>query len=355
MSNGEPQELAPVRADEQMDWAALELHLRENLTDLNGDMEVLQFPGGHANLTYWVRFGDRELVVRRPPLGPLAPGAHDMAREYAVLSKLWKRFSPAPRAHLLCEDPSVIGATFFVMDRRRGVVIRDEIPGALKDHDSVERRVSFALVDAMAELHSIDPEEVGLSSLGRPDGFVARQVSGWYKRWGLAKDVDLPLFDEVHRRLEATLPDASRVSIVHNDLKLDNCQFDPNDPDRVGSIFDWDMATLGDPVIDLGTLLGYWQESDDEIKRGATRSLDITGFPTRREISERYASRTGISLALIAWYEAFALWKTAVVLQQIYIRYVRGQTKDERFASLGVQVPGLVTLASEVLSGAERV
>jgi len=220
-------EVAPVRSDEQMDWDKLETHLVTNLEGLEGPMEVMQFFGGHANLTYLVRFGKREIVVRRPPLGPVPRGAHDMTREFKVLSKLWEHTTLAPRALLLCEDADVIGATFLAMERRTGVVARGGIPPEMAHHEDVERRMSFALVDAMIDLHDVDPDEVGLSDLGRPEGFVARQVSGWKERWDLAKDVELPAFDDVFARLEASLPESKKTAIVHNDLKLDNCQFDP--------------------------------------------------------------------------------------------------------------------------------
>jgi len=255
-------EIAPVRPGERLDWPRLETWLRR-LAELlpgvgGGPLEVLQFPHGSANLTYLLRVGDHELVLRRPPMGQIAPGAHDMKREFKVLSRLWRHFDRAPRAYLFCDDPAVLGADFFVMERRRGEVIRTAIPDAMRACPDVGRRVAFALVDAMAELHALDPRDCDLGDLGRPEGFAGRQVAGWAKRWELAKFDDSPVaMDELHERLVREIPAPSRVSIVHNDLKLDNCQFDPADPDRVASIFDWDMATLGDPLIDLGTLLGY--------------------------------------------------------------------------------------------------
>ena len=343
-------ELAAVRAGEEQDWVRAEAWIRARMPELRGPLEVLQFPGGHANLTYLLRFGSRELVLRRPPFGPVAPGSHDMVREHKVLSRLFEHFAPAPRAFLLCEDEAVIGSRFFVMERRRGVVVRFGIPEEMAHHADVARRVSFALVDAMAELHAVDYEKAGLADLGRPEGFVARQLVGWKKRFELAQDVPLPRFYEVHDRLAASLPAAPRASLVHNDLKLDNCQFDPADPDRVAAIFDWDMTTLGDPLVDLGTLLGYWAEAGDAADRSPTNSLtNQPGFPTRRELAERYAARCDVPLARIRWYEAFALWKTAVVLQQIYIRFVRGQTHDERFRAFGPRVPMLVETAGTVL------
>lgn len=349
-------EVTTVRDGENLDWAALESWLRDELgdeLDLSPPMEALQFPAGSANLTYLMRFGDLELVVRRPPFGPVAPGAHDMGREFKVLSRLWRVFPPAPRAYAFCEDESVVGAPFFVMERREGVVVYEEIPEAMRHHDDVARRVSFALVDAMADFHAVDPAAADLGDLGRPNGFVARQVDGWRKRWDLAKQIDLPVMDAVHARLERHRPEPTRASLVHNDLKLDNCQFDPADPDRVKSIFDWDMTTLGDPLVDLGTLLGYWPDPDDTEVRASRAGWATMGLPPRREIAARYARRAGVDLGAVDWYEAFALWKTAVVLQQIYIRYVRGQTQDERFADRGERVPVLAQLAEAVLDRAD--
>lgn len=346
-------EVVDVRAGEEFDPAPVEAWIRARMPELDEPFAVRQFPGGHANLTYLLRFGKRELVLRRPPFGPVGPGAHDMTREYAVLSRLWKSLPTAPRAYLLCEDPEVLGATFFVMERRTGVVVRNQIPDEMRHHAEAPRRVSLALVDAMADLHDVDFEQAGLGDLGRPAGFVARQLSGWKKRFELAKDVEIPIFDEVHARLVASQPEPGAPSLVHNDLKLDNCQFDPADPDRVKSIFDWDMTTLGDPLVDLGTLLSYWAQADDGADRSPTATLTAEpGFPTRREIAGHYAERRGVSLERVAWYEGFALWKNAVVLQQIYIRYVRGQTADERFAGMGARVPVLVRLAGGVLDGA---
>ena len=346
-----PPETAAVRADEQLDWPALEAYLRANLDLPDSAMEVEQFPGGSANLTYLVRFAPgQELVVRRPPLGPVAPGAHDMKREHKVLSKLYRVFPKAPRCFLLCEDEGVIGAKFIVVERRTGVVIRDTFPAVMRGHADLARRTSFALVDALGELHNVDPQAVGLADLGRPEGFVERQVAGWYSRWELANDVARPEMDELHRQLAATLPPPQRVSIVHNDPKLDNCQFQPDDPDQVSSIFDWDMATLGDPLIDLGTLLGYWPQPDDPAPRAVQALGADDVFPSCAEITARYCAATGLDGSHARWYEAFALWKTVVVLQQIYIRYKRGQTADERFAAMPERIPVLIEQAQRLVA-----
>jgi aminoglycoside phosphotransferase (APT) family kinase protein len=340
-------DVAPIRPGEEFDRAKVEAYLRERIPGLVGPMEALQFPGGHANLTYLVRFGEREIVLRRPPLGPVAPKSHDMRREHRVLHALAPVFPQAPRPYLLCEDPSVMGAVFFAMERRHGVVVRGAVPPEIDRHPDARRRISLALIDAMAALHDVDYERIGLGDLGRPEGFALRQVNGWKERWEAAKDVDVPLFDELHRWLVAQVPPSPGASLVHNDLKLDNCMFDPDDPDRVGTILDWDMTTLGDPLVDLGTLLGYWAQSDDPPERGATAAVTAQpGFPRRAELAERYAERRKIDLARIRWYEVFAMWKTAVVLQQIYIRFVRGQTQDARFQGLGSRVPILIQIAA---------
>jgi aminoglycoside phosphotransferase (APT) family kinase protein len=342
-------ETAPVRPDEEMDWPRLAAYLREELGAPGGELQVLQFPGGSANLTYLMRFGDAsEYVIRRPPLGPVAPGAHDMQREHRVLSRLYRAFPKAPRCYLLCEDESIIGAKFIVTERRTGVVIRDRFPPEMLQHEGLARRTSYALVDALGELHNVDPAAVSLTDLGRPDGFVARQVHGWYKRWELAKDRDIPGMVDLYHRLAQQIPIAQRVSIVHNDPKLDNCQFQPDDPDTVSSIFDWDMATLGDPLIDLGTLLGYWPEPTDPQPRAVRPEGATDPFPTRAEITRRYCAVTGLDGSTAWWYEAFALWKTVVVLQQIYIRYKRGQTQDERFAAMPERMPELIAQAQRL-------
>jgi aminoglycoside phosphotransferase (APT) family kinase protein len=348
-------ETAPVRPGEELDWVALEAYLRRHIPELADHPEqltVLQFPNGSANLTYLLRFGSLELVMRRPPFGVIAPGAHDMKREHKVLSKLWKVFSPAPRAYLFCDDHDVVGSDFVVMERRVGVVVRDSVPDSMAGLPDVGRRLGFALVDAMAEMHLVDADAADLSTLGRPDGFTARQVSGWANRWSLVRPDDgPPLMDSLPARLEATMPAPTRVSIVHNDLKLDNCQFRAGEPDEVYSFFDWDMTTLGEPMNDLGTLLNYWPDPSDppDERRVSHEGLITMGLPTRAEVVERYAERTGIDCDASVWYEAFAQWKTGVVIQQLHNRWVRGESSDPRMATIADRLPVLAHKASELL------
>lgn len=353
-SDTPPPETEAVRPGENLDWPAIETYLRAELpSELTaGEFGVDQFPNGSANLTYLIAFGDIELVLRRPPFGTIAPGAHDMKREYKVLSRLWRTFDKAPRAYVFCDDHDIAGADFFVMERRRGEVIRGVIPPSMRHHDRVGHRIGIALVDAMAEFHLLDPDAAGLSDLGRPDGFMARQVGGWKKRWDLVADpANDAAMTALHERLEATLPAAQRVSLVHNDIKLDNCMFDPADPDEVTAFFDWDMTTLGDPMADLGTLLNYWPDPDDPpgAERGSHDGMGAMGLPSRAEIASRYGERTGLDVSQANWYDAFAQWKTAVVVQQLHHRWKMGDSSNERHATITERLPLLISAAERLL------
>ena len=349
-----PVDVAPVRRGEELDWDRLEAYLHSQLPELSGSFSVLQFPNGSANLTYLVRLGDHELVVRRPPFGQIAPGAHDMKREFRALDGLSRHFDRAPRPYLFCDDHDVIGSDFIVVEYRRGVVVWDTVPESMAHHHDVPRRIGVAVVDALAELHLLEPDAIGLGELGRPAGFVERQVSGWAKRWDLVDAGRVPEMVTVARRLADSIPPAGarRVSsVLHNDFKIDNCQFDPADPDRVTSIFDWDMATLGDPLVDLGTLLNYWPDpgDDDGDRPLHVPGLEHMGLPARAEVVARYAERTGFDVSSVAWFEAFATWKTAVVLEQLYQRYVRGESTDPRMGERGQPVARLARRADALL------
>jgi aminoglycoside phosphotransferase (APT) family kinase protein len=349
--------LAPVRDADQLDWATIEAYVRTHAPSIAEAplRDVRQFTNGAANLTYLLRFGDREVVLRRPPSGTIAPGAHDMRREWRVLSRLWRHFDRAPRAYLFCDDAAIAGADFFVMEHRAGLVLRDEIPAAMAGHADVARRVSFALVDAMAELHLLDPVAADVGDIGKPAGFAARQVSGWRTRWQLAEarasEAVRADMAAIGARLEQAVPAPQRASIVHNDLKLDNCAFDPARPDRVASIFDWDMTTLGDPLIDLGTLLSYWPDPADPpgVRRGSHEGMRAMGLPGRDEITARYVARTGLDAGAVRWYEAFAQWKTAVVVQQLHNRWLDGASADPRHEHIADSVPALAATAARLI------
>ncbi len=343
-----------VRPTEQLNWTAVAAYLRWHLDpgqvkglDLSRDMEVSQFPGGHSNLTYLLRFGGAELVMRRPPLGPVPPRAHDMAREYRWLAALNPVFPLAPRPYVLCEDPSVVGSVFYVMERRRGIVVRDQEPLPLADHPGTRRIVSEALVDTLADLHAVDVAIPPIAALAKPAGFVARQVEGWRDRWRRSKLQDVPEMEMVAAWLATRIPpDPLQPSIVHGDFKLDNILLDQLDLGRVVAVFDWEMSALGDPLVDLGILLAYWSSTAPPLQRDAlTTVTHRPGYLTKPQIIERYAIRSGRDVSAVRWYEVFALFKIAVVIQQIFFRYTRGQTDDPRFANFGERVEYLARQA----------
>ncbi|MFC3172624.1 phosphotransferase family protein [Novosphingobium bradum] len=325
-------ELAPVRADDQLDWAALEAWLRAAIADLPpAPMQVGQFARGHANLTYLITFADRQLVLRRPPHGAIAPGAHDMGREYRVLAKLWQAWPRAPRAHALCEDESVIGARFVVQDYRAGgEVFFKARPASMEGLPHFGERITRALAEALADLHKVDYAAIGLADFGRPEGYLERQLAGWHDRWRrVASAQPVPGLEDLGERLARDVPRPLLATIVHNDFKLDNCQFRPGEPDRVVAVFDWDMATIGDPLVDVGIALDYWP---------LTHGNPALGLPPGDAFKRHYAAQMGIDVAAIAWYEAFAAWRSGIATQQMYHRFVSGQTSDARMQAVGRRV-----------------
>jgi aminoglycoside phosphotransferase (APT) family kinase protein len=344
-----------IRAEEQLDLEALSSYLEEVGFSHGRGISVEQFPGGHSNLTYLLTLeGGGEYVLRRPPLGPVAPKAHDMVREYRILRAVHPVFPPAPRPALCCEDLSVLGAPFYLMERRRGMVVRRENPPEIGDDVHLRRRIGAALLDTLVRLHSLDAGQPPISGLGKPDGFLARQLAGWSGRWERSRTRDLPAMESLMEWLAARLPAASGAALLHNDYKLDNVMLDPTDPTRVVAVLDWEMSALGDPLIDLGILLCYWPEANDPPERRESISpvTASPGWPTRAELVERYAAKSGRDVSRIAYYEIFALFKVAVVLQQIYYRYHQGQTTDARFAAMEQRVIGLITVASELVGKA---
>ena len=338
---------AAVRAGEELDRASLSKYLEDKIEG-GGDLSIEQFPGGHSNLTYLLRTPAREYVLRRGPLGPVAPKAHDMAREYMVLKAVHPFFYAAPEVFHLCEDPAIIGAVFFVMERRRGIVMRDRIPPELAAFPDYPARVSRGFVDCLVELHRVDIEKHGLVSLGKPAGFLERQVRGWFERWNRAKTEDIPQMERLIQWLTDHLPVSPAPTLVHNDFKLDNLMLDAQDPGRVEAVLDWEMATVGDPLVDLGLILCYWSQPSDP---GGTKAALTSepGWFTRDELIGRYARETGRDVSLINYYEVFALFKLAVVLQQIYVRFHRGQTQDERFRHFDKRVHNLIQQAAALI------
>jgi aminoglycoside phosphotransferase (APT) family kinase protein len=329
----------PMRAGEELDLAALTAYL-EREVGAKGSVTVEQFPGGHSNLTYLVHHGDDEYVLRRPPFGSKVKSAHDMGREVAVLSKLAPVYARAPAVIAYCDDTDVLGAPFYLMERRRGVILRKDLPPGL-DPQRVEH-LCEELVDALVDLHAVDYRAAGLGDFGKPQGYVERQVKGWSERYTGSQTDDIPAMTEVAAWLAASMPADGPPSLIHNDFKFDNVIFDPS-LDRITGVLDWEMATIGDPLMDLGTSLSYWMQADDAAMFQSP-IFGVTmqpGMWRRADIAARYFERSGRQTEHLVFYFAFGLFKTAVILQQIYYRYAKGLTKDARFAPFILVVRGL--------------
>lgn len=341
---------APVRPGEELPLESLREALRGRVQGNVDHLTVEQFPGGFSNLTYLVRLGEgeeaREYVLRRAPLGPVAAKAHDMPREYRLLERVHLVLPVAPRPLLLVEDASVIGAPFYLMERRRGTVVRTKLPPEYADLEGAPRQLSEALADTLADLHAVDIDAAGLRGLGKPEGFNTRQVEGWASRWRRARTDDLPPVEELHDEdvigwLLAHTPSESAHTLVHNDFKLDNLMLDPGDPSRVVALLDWEMTTVGDPLVDLGLTLTYWTMPEQPGREVSHVGANAPGFLSREEFLEWYADRSGRDVRGVAWYEVLGHFKLAVIVGQIYARYRAGQTKDPRFAPLGGQAQWL--------------
>ena len=329
---------AQVRPGEELDTKALSRYLNK------GEVVLEQFPGGHSNLTYLVRAGGEEYVLRRAPMGPVPPKAHDMAREYRMLESIHPHFHAAPKVHLLCEDPSVIGSAFFLMERRKGIILRETDPRPYEAEFTAQ--VSEAFIDGLIALHAIDIERSGLSSLGKSQGFLDRQVHGWTDRWRRAETENIAEMDRVMAWLAASIPESGCATIVHNDYKLDNIMLNAEDPGKIEAVLDWEMTTVGDPLADLGLTLCYWTLGSSSGRN------DSPGWYSREQLLARYADKTGRDVSGIAYYEVLGVFKLAVILQQIYYRFVKGQTRDERFRGFDSRVKGLIETASALIAKA---
>lgn len=344
-------DVTPCRPGEELDATAVGRYLEGKIEHARGIPEVWQFPGGHANLTYLIQYPGASYVLRRPPFGDIAPGAHDMTREYRALSRLYKVFPPAPRAFVLCEDRAVIGAPFFVMERRHGVVVRKEVPAAFGGgNDPAQvRKLSEVMVDTMADFHSVDYQAAGLADLGRdPERFLERQVKGWADRWERAKTQEF-CAPEVIGWLIGHMPASPPATLVHNDWRLDNMAVAADDPGRCVAVYDWDMCTVGDPFTDLGTVLSVWVEPGENLAFLSAMPSQVPGFLTRTEAIERYGRRRNIDVSNMPYYYAFGLFKMAVVVQQLYARWAKGQTKDARMAGGELGAQALLETARRVI------
>jgi len=324
-----------VRAGEELDLARLSAYLGRHF-DGPGPVTVEQFPSGHSNLTYHVTWGGYELVLRRPPFGSQVKSAHDMGREYRVLCKLHEAYSVAPKVILYCDDLSILDAPFYLMEPIRGIILRRELPPGLRLSPGMARQLSEAFLDNLVRLHSLDYDKIGLGDLGKPQGYVERQVKRWIERYHNSATHDLPEVGRISDWLAHHIPASSDATLIHNDYKYDNVVLDSNDIAKLVGVLDWEMCTLGDPLSDLGTTLAYWTDSSDsdELQEISSAPTTITGTLSRAQLAQRYAAATGRSVHDMVFYLAFARFKVAVIVQQIYYRYARGLTHDERFASM---------------------
>lgn len=325
-----------VRAGEALDAAQCADYLRQHLPDLPRDVPLIieQFPGGYSNLTYCLRLGAYELVLRRSPPGAHIKGGHDMGREFRLLAALHPIYGRVPRPLVYCAEADVLGTPFYLMERVRGVILRARLPQGVTLTPGLLRQTSTALVDTLVDLHRLDVNALGLGDFGHPTGYVSRQVTGWTKRYQAAQTDDLADMEQVAHWLSAHLPPENIATLIHNDFKYDNVILDPVSLASVMAVLDWEMATVGDPLMDLGTTLGYWAEADDPVE---LRQFNLTSLPgnlTRRQVVEHYGERSGRRLTHLTFYYVFGLFKIGVIVQQLYARYRRGQTQDERFASL---------------------
>ncbi|MCA0171962.1 phosphotransferase family protein [Bacillus sp. RAR_GA_16] len=339
----------PVRDGEELDTKKLEDFIKKNINDLSDEpLFVEQFGTGHSNLTYQLSIGDWEAVLRRPPLGPVAPKAHDMQREFTILKELNPIFPLAPKPYLYNE--TLLDAPFFLMERRRGIVLDTSFPEGVQPTEDLCRSISETMVDTLVDLHSIDYKKTNLADVTHPDGFMERQVHGWIKRYNRSKTDELPGIDELTNWMVSNIPQSQSPTVIHYDYKLNNAMF-AHDYSEIVGLFDWEMTTVGDPLADLGAAMGYWLQQDDpEILKAGMGKAPVTvmpGFMSRDEFIHSYAKKSGRDVSQMNFYLTFAYFKLAVICQQIYYRWKMGQTQDERFRHLNQFVASLIAHARD--------
>lgn len=337
----------PIRRGEELNRENLQQFLRENLNVSTKDIEISQFPAGSSNLTYLVRIGAAEYVLRRPPFGNQVKSAHDMSREFQVLEKLSKVYQPAPKPLVYCADENVIGAEFYLMERRRGLIIRGAAPAELAGSAELQKKVVESFIANLAALHRLDYEKIGLGDLGKPEGYVRRQIEGWTKRYFNARTDEQTELEQTIEWLNQNIPEASGAALIHNDYKFDNVMLDEKDLTETVAVLDWEMVTVGEPLMDLGTTLGYWMS-----KEAGAEMLSMPFNPrilmenfSRAQLVEIYLKKSERNVSDLLFYYVFGTFKIAVIAQQIYYRYVKGFTQDERFATFNHFVRALGTIA----------
>jgi aminoglycoside phosphotransferase (APT) family kinase protein len=341
-----------VRKGEELNIPLLEKFLRENIAGIPEEkLTIEQFGAGKSNLTYCLQIGDWEAVLRRPPLGPVAPKAHDMQREFRILNELNPIFSLAPQPILFSNDHSIIGSTFFLMERKKGVVLDTEFPNNIQPTAEIGKRLSEIMVEQLVKLHEIDYIQTKLTEISRPEGFMERQVHGWISRYERAKTDEVVGVERLQKWLVKNIPSSQTPTVIHYDYKLNNAMFSEDLSKMVG-LFDWEMTTVGDPLADLGSAMSYWTQADDpELLKTGLGEPPVTvfdGFLTRKEFIELYAKKSGREVSNMNFYLTFAYFKLAVIGQQIYYRHKKGQTSDQRFAKFDQFVKSLIQHAINI-------
>ena len=322
-----------IRPGEELDVAAMDAWLKPRLAGLTGAPRVTPYSGGASNWTYRLEYESDDLVLRRPPAGTKAKSAHDMGREFRVQKALRPVYPFVPEMIAFCDDPAVIGSDFYVMRRIPGLIPRARLPEGLVLDAQAARALCLRVVDRLVDLHRVDARAAGLENLGKGAGYVRRQIEGWTARYGEARTWNVPRFLKIIAWLQAHVPEDSGTCAIHNDFRLDNLVLDPDEPTRVVGVLDWEMATLGDPLMDLGNSLAYWVEAGDDPVARATRRqpTHLPGMLTRREVVAAYFEKSGLAPRDTTFYEVYGLFRLAAIAQQIYLRYRRGQTRNPAF------------------------
>jgi len=340
-----------VRSSESLDVDKLHAFLESHFPELPQDrLEITQFSAGHSNLTYCLKIADFEAVLRRPPLGPVAKKAHDMKREFTILSALHPFLPSVPKPYVYVEDRDIIGSDFFLMERKKGIVLDTHFPKGTEPTEELARQLSEIMVDSLVALHAIPYQDTPLKDMVKPDGFLERQVHGWIERYEKAKTAEHKEVVILTEWLKNNLPSNNEATIIHYDYKLNNAMFSEDYSEMIG-LFDWEMTTVGDPLADVGVAMSYWMQADDPkmllYALGEPPVTVLPGFYTRQQFIDRYAEKSGRDVSAIHYYCTFAYFKLAVICQQIYYRYVKGQTQDDRFAQMDKMVAALIQQASK--------
>ncbi|HEX2253248.1 MAG TPA: phosphotransferase family protein [Thermoanaerobaculia bacterium] len=346
----------PVRPGEELDADAVDAWLKARVPDLAGSPAVTQYPGGASNWTYRLRYANRDLVLRRPPAGRKAASAHDMRREYRVQAALAPVYPYVPRMVAFCDEEAVLGVEFYVMERIPGLIPRTRMPPGVAATPREARALCLSVLDRLVELHSIDVEAAGLSGLGKGAGYTRRQVEGWSERYARARTWNVPSFAAVRRWLAERCPEDTRTCVIHGDFRFDNVVLDPAEPTRVLGVLDWELATLGDPLMDLGSSLAYWVEAGDDwmTRRTRRQPTHLPGMLTRREVVAYYAEQTGLATDDWPFYEVFGLFRLAGIVQQIYYRYHHRQTRNPAFRPFWLLVHALHRRCRRIVRGGAR-